>query len=42
MTYLAWGLPPQAYLFGDWTVPWMVVFAIMGLFYLWAWWGKNK
>jgi len=35
-------LPPQAYLFGDWMVPWTIVFAIMGLFYLWAWWNRNK
>ena len=33
--------PPQAYLFGDWMVPWVVVFAIMGLFYLWAKFGND-
>jgi len=35
-------MPPQAYMFGDWMVPWVAVFAIMGLFYLWAWFDKHK
>ena len=41
MSYLAWGLPPQAYLFGDWTVPWAIVIALMGLSYLWFWFKRN-